>query len=127
MNIARLVTIGAVGLICSTGILTAANGAVSTSGSTSDATQARPSHIAGIVTSGDAGADLRGVAVTQVRDGVPVQRAVTNKEGKFVFAELKPGVYTIVAEKRGVGAGKATGIAKPGELVKVAIQLKKKP
>ncbi|MBX3388901.1 MAG: carboxypeptidase regulatory-like domain-containing protein [Phycisphaeraceae bacterium] len=84
-----------------------------------------PGHVLGRVSSADPAAELRGVVVTLVRDHQAVGRTVTNSDGKFAFPNVRPGPFTIVAEKRGVGVGRQAGGVKPGETVRVAIELKK--
>ena len=132
LKLTGLLGLLSVGVASYVGVLSIASGApssLSVSASNPSETPStpavKPAHILGMVGSKAAGASLQGVIVTLVRDGKPTQRALTNKDGKFVFAEVKPGPFQIVAEKRGVGIGHVGGLAKPDEVVKVAIELKK--
>lgn len=84
-----------------------------------------PGHLLGKVSSADPAAELRGVVVTLVREQHPVARTITNSDGKFAFANIRAGHFVVVAEKRGVGVGRQPGDVKPGETVRVAIELKK--
>jgi len=85
----------------------------------------RPGHVLGQISSTDSSADLRGVAIALVRDGHVVDRTFTNAGGRFAFPNIRPGHFVILAEKRGVGVGRQPGDVKPGETVKVSIELKK--
>ena len=85
----------------------------------------RPGHVLGQISSADSSADLRGVAIALVRDGHVVDRTFSNAAGKFAFPNIRPGHFVIAAEKRGVGVGHQPGDVRPGETVRVAIELKK--
>lgn len=80
--------------------------------------------VEGVVLSKRRGADLSGVHVVLVRAGEKADHAQTDKHGKFVFDEVEPGAFSIVAEKAGVGSGKAAGMAEDGEAADVEIELK---
>lgn len=105
-----------------------AAGGVSAVGPTLEGTATapvKPSKIVGRVVSADAAADLSGVHVTLVRDGKPAQRTVTDGKGHFSFDRVAPGRFGIVAAKREVGAGRELSAVRPGDTVRVQIELRK--
>lgn len=84
-----------------------------------------PSAIAGEVVN----ADGRIVAGAEVRllneDGKVVQTTRTGPRGRFEFAPIRPGRYIVQSHKLDVGRGSVRALAKPGEVARVKITLKK--
>lgn len=75
----------------------------------------------GTVFDKDFDAPLAGATVQIVEAGL---RADTNDQGAFVFAQLKPGRYTVVAAKEGyVRAVKGDLVVAPGQLAEVRLEL----
>jgi hypothetical protein len=85
----------------------------------------KPSKLVGRVVSADPAADLSGVHVALIRDGKATQRTMTNEKGQFVFEKIAPGRFGVVAAKKEVGTGRELGAVRPGDTVRVQIELKK--
>lgn len=84
----------------------------------------RPALIAGRVTlpnhTGVEGADVRLKRGDQV-----TASTVSNADGLFRFENIRPGPFTVGAHKEGVGAGLDRGTAKPGEVTRARITLRR--
>ncbi|QOJ01372.1 MAG: carboxypeptidase regulatory-like domain-containing protein [Phycisphaeraceae bacterium] len=79
--------------------------------------------IAGLVTT-EAGRPVPGAAVVLSRDGQAVARTTTNDDGRYDFANLRPGQYGLEASKRGVGNGAARAEVRAGETTRAPIVLR---
>lgn len=84
--------------------------------------QVLPGGIVGLVVDAK-GTAVPGAQVVLRHEGVVVARALTNREGKFEFARLRPGRYLLVAEKPGVGRGLAPVAVKSGAISRVKVTL----
>lgn len=84
----------------------------------------RPGRIVGQVVD-EAGAPVAGAEVVLWHGDRPVARTLTSRGGLFEFSRVRPGRYTAVAGKVGVGRGREPVVVHPGQVSRVRITLKR--
>ncbi|MEK6703569.1 MAG: carboxypeptidase-like regulatory domain-containing protein [Planctomycetota bacterium] len=78
--------------------------------------------IGGVVSTSE-GRAVPGAVVVLRHGDVAVARTQTNREGVYVFERVRPGHYTVVAAKEGVGRGAARAAVRSGQTVRAPITL----
>jgi hypothetical protein len=58
-------------------------------------------------------------------NGKPLAKRHTNKDGRCLFAPVKPGDYLVRAHRIGQGKGQSAATAVEGELAKITVNLEK--
>ena len=91
------------------------------------AQETRPGRVEGVVVNSADGKPVAGALVRLMGSrGFIIRRAMSDREGKFVFERLRPGFYALQAAKREVGMGTVRVEVKEGETTRARIALKKR-
>ncbi len=77
----------------------------------------------GVVVDSSSGTVAGALVMLLNDEGIVVRKGLTGEKGMIGFQPLKPGLYTVVAGKKGAGNGQAKIFVKPQEVAKFKVEL----